>query len=96
MLSMTSSGGAGGGSKMVTLRVSVGELPFTVTEALTAEVGKAAAERQGSLLLALADRNDDAVSPAILVSEIEIQRRQSSRESRPFLPRPEPPSGGSR
>ncbi len=45
------------------------ELPGrAVTEALTAEVGKAAADRQGPLLLALADRSDEAVLPAILAT----------------------------
>jgi len=45
------------------------ELPGRpVTEALTAELSKATADRQGPLLLALADRNDDAVLPAILAT----------------------------
>jgi HEAT repeat protein len=45
------------------------ELPGrAVTEALAAEVGKAAADRKGPLLLALADRNDEAVLPAILAT----------------------------
>jgi HEAT repeat protein len=45
------------------------ELPGrAVTEALTAELGKTSADRQGSLLLAVADRKDDAVLPAILAT----------------------------
>lgn len=42
------------------------ELPGrAVTEALAAELGRVAPERQGALLLALADRGDDAVWPAV-------------------------------
>lgn len=43
------------------------ELPGrAVTEALRAELGKAALERRVPLLLALADRNDEAVMPAVI------------------------------
>ncbi len=43
------------------------ELPGrAVTDALVAEVGKASPERQAPLLLALADRADDSVLPALL------------------------------
>lgn len=45
------------------------ELPGrAVTDALVAELGKTPAERQGPLLLALADRNDAAVLPVVLAS----------------------------
>ncbi|HEY9175358.1 MAG TPA: HEAT repeat domain-containing protein [Verrucomicrobiae bacterium] len=43
------------------------ELPGrAVTDALVAEVGKASSERQAPLLLAVADRADDSVLPALL------------------------------
>jgi HEAT repeat protein len=43
------------------------ELPGrAVTEALAAELPRTSPDRQSSLLLALADRNDDAVLPAVL------------------------------
>jgi HEAT repeat protein len=45
------------------------ELPgLAVTETLAAELGKTSPGRQGPLLMALADRNDAAVLPAVLAS----------------------------
>lgn len=45
------------------------ELPGrAVTEGLIAELGKINPDKRGALLLALADRNDDAVLPAILAT----------------------------
>ncbi len=37
-----------------------------------------------------------AVSPAILVSEIEIQKKEQSQDRPPFLSRPQPPTGGNK
>jgi HEAT repeat protein len=55
------------------------ELPGRdVTEALAAEIGRAAADRQPLILLAVADRTDAAVMPAVL---------QATRSSAPALQR---------